>query len=167
MAKTPLKEMFALNHWAEIVRSRFRRDPEKAGNPARDSARSNADPSAKPATGGQTSRVRSLAQFISRRKEKLPRLSELEERKRRLMMGGGEKAITAQHEKGKLTARERLVLLLDRDSFEEINLFVTHRIENFGLDRKETPGDGVVTGSGTIDGHRIGHHRWPTGLREQ
>ena len=107
MAKTPLKEMFALNRWAEIVRSRFRRDPEKAGNPARDNARSNADPSAKPATGGKISGVRSLAQFIKRRKEKLPRLSELEERKRRLMMGGGEKAITAQHEKGKLTARER------------------------------------------------------------
>ena len=155
MAKTPLKEMFALNRWAEIVRSRFRRDPEKAGNPARDNARSNADPSAKPATGGKISGVRSLAQFIKRRKEKLPRLSELEERKRRLMMGGGEKAITAQHEKGKLTARERLVLLLDRDSFEEINLFVTHRIENFGLDRKETPGDGVVTGSGTIDGQLV------------
>ena len=155
MAKTPLKEIFALNRWAEIVRSRFRRDPEKTGNPARDSARSNADPSVKSATGGKISRVRSLAQFIKQRKEKHPRLNELEERKRRLVMGGGEKAITAQHEKGKLTARERLVLLLDRDSFEEINLFVTHRIENFGLDRKETPGDGVVTGSGTIDGQLV------------
>lgn len=156
MAKTPFKEKFALNRWAEIVRRRFHRDPVEAENPGRGSAGGKANPAVgKGTSGGKISRVRSITQFIRRRPEKRPRLSELEERKRRLMMGGGDKAITAQHEKGKLTARERLDLLLDKGSLEEINLFVTRRIEDFGLGSKETPGDGVVTGSGTIDGQPV------------
>ena len=156
MVKTSLKEKFALTRWAEIVRKRFRRHPVEAGNPVRDSASGKVEPAAgEEISGRKTKKIHSISRFIRRRTEKLPHLSELEERKRRLVMGGGEKAITAQHEKGKLTARERLEMLLDKGSFEEINLFVTHRIEDFGMGRKETPGDGVVTGSGTIDGQLV------------
>ena len=67
-------------------------------------------------------------------------------------LGGGEKRIEAQHKKGKLTARERVDLLLDENSFEEIGMFVKHRSKNFGLDKQEFLGDGVVTGYGTING---------------
>lgn len=74
--------------------------------------------------------------------------SKIEEAKK----GGGEKRITAQHEKGKLTARERLHFLLDDGSFEEIGMLVTHRSTNFGLDKQKFLGDGVVTGYGTING---------------
>jgi len=66
--------------------------------------------------------------------------------------GGGQKRIDAQHEKGKLTARERIELLLDENSFEEIGGLVMHRSTNFGLDKKKFLGDGVVTGYGTING---------------
>jgi len=67
------------------------------------------------------------------------------------MLGGGEKRIEEQHERGKLTARERIALLVDEDSFEEFDLFVTHRNTNFGMDRYIYSGDGVVTGSATIN----------------
>ena len=70
-------------------------------------------------------------------------------------MGGGQKRIDAQHQKGKLTARERLSLLLDADSFEEFDMFVQHRCTNFGMDATHTDGDGVVTGRGTIDGRQV------------
>ncbi|MBR9860262.1 acyl-CoA carboxylase subunit beta [bacterium] len=70
-------------------------------------------------------------------------------------LGGGEKRIEAQHSKGKLTARERLDLLLDRHSFEEIGAFVKHRSTDFGLDKQHYPGDGVVTGYGTINGRLV------------
>jgi len=69
--------------------------------------------------------------------------------------GGGEKRIKKQHEKGKLTARERIDLLLDEDSFEEFDMLVTHRSTSFGLEKKKIPGDGVVTGYGTIDGRQV------------
>ena len=69
--------------------------------------------------------------------------------------GGGKKRIEKQHEKGKLTARERLDLLLDKNSFEEIDPFVTHRSDKFGLDDKKIPGDGVVTGYGKIHGRPV------------
>ena len=71
------------------------------------------------------------------------------------MLGGGEKRIEAQHEKGKMTARERINLLLDDGSFEEFDMFVTHRCTNFGMEKKQFMGDGVVTGHGTIDGRVI------------
>ena len=67
-------------------------------------------------------------------------------------MGGGEKRITAQHQKGKYTARERISMLLDEGSFEEFDMFVEHRSNNFGMEKKKHLGDGVVTGYGTIDG---------------
>ncbi len=70
-------------------------------------------------------------------------------------LGGGEKRINAQHEKGKMTARERIELLLDEGSFEEFDMFVTHRCTNFGLEKSKFLGDGVVTGYGTIDGRLV------------
>ena len=77
------------------------------------------------------------------------------ERRSSALLGGGEKRIEAQHAKGKLTARERLALLLDKDSFEEFDMFVHHRCTNFGMEANHTDGDGVVTGRGTIDGRIV------------
>jgi acetyl-CoA carboxylase carboxyltransferase component len=70
-------------------------------------------------------------------------------------LGGGEKRIAAQHEKGKMTARERIDLLLDEGSFEEYDMFITHRCTNFGMEESKFLGDGVVTGQGTIDGRVV------------
>jgi acetyl-CoA carboxylase carboxyltransferase component len=70
-------------------------------------------------------------------------------------LGGGEKRIESQHKKGKMTARERIEILLDEGSFEEYDMFVTHRCTNFGLEKQKILGDGVVTGSGTIDGRVV------------
>ncbi len=82
-------------------------------------------------------------------------LQELADRRAVARMGGGEKRIAAQHAKGKLTARERIELLLDDDSFEEFDMFVTHRCTDFGMDADRPPGDGVVTGWGTINGRMV------------
>lgn len=71
------------------------------------------------------------------------------------LAGGGEKRIAAQHKKGKLTARERIALLLDEDSFEEIGMFVTHRSTDFGMENEQYLGDGVVTGYGTVHGRLV------------
>jgi propionyl-CoA carboxylase beta chain len=84
--------------------------------------------------------------------EKLRRLEEL---KREAELGGGEERLAAQHAKGKLSARERLDLLLDEGSFVELDRFVTHRSTEFGLDKKKILGDGVVTGYGTINGRLV------------
>jgi acetyl-CoA carboxylase carboxyltransferase component len=70
-------------------------------------------------------------------------------------LGGGIKKIESQHKKGKMTARERIEILLDEGSFEEYDMFVTHRCTNFGMDKKKVLGDGVVTGAGTIDGRVV------------
>lgn len=70
-------------------------------------------------------------------------------------LGGGEKRIEAQHAKGKMTARERITTLLDEGSFEEYDMFVTHRCDNFGMEKTKFLGDGVVTGQGTIDGRIV------------
>lgn len=70
-------------------------------------------------------------------------------------LGGGEKRIASQHTKGKYTARERIDTLLDDGSFEELDMFVTHRCNNFGLEKEKYLGDGVVTGHGTIDGRTV------------
>jgi propionyl-CoA carboxylase beta chain len=69
--------------------------------------------------------------------------------------GGGARRIAAQHKRGKLSARERLELLLDLDSFEEIDMFVEHRCTEFGMAEQRIPGDGVVTGAGTINGRLV------------
>ena len=70
-------------------------------------------------------------------------------------LGGGEKRIESQHKKGKYTARERIAMLLDKDSFEEFDMFVTHRCANFGMEKTKFLGDGVVTGQGTINGRVV------------
>lgn len=79
----------------------------------------------------------------------------LKEKRKEAKKGGGEERIEKQHSKGKLTARERLDLLLDKGSFEEIDSFVMHRSSDFGLDGKKIPGDGVVTGYGKIHGRPV------------
>ncbi len=79
----------------------------------------------------------------------------LEARREQARMGGGEKRIARQHEKGKLTARERIELLLDEGSFEEFDMFVEHQCSDFGMTEQKVPGDGVVTGHGTINGRLV------------
>ena len=82
-------------------------------------------------------------------------LTELESRRDAARLGGGQKRIDAQHGRGKLTARERIDLLLDEDSFEEFDMFVTHRCTDFGMEQQKPAGDGVVTGWGTINGRQV------------
>jgi acetyl-CoA carboxylase carboxyltransferase component len=82
-------------------------------------------------------------------------LQELETRRADARMGGGQKRIDAQHARGKLTARERVELLLDEGSFEEYDMFVTHRCTDFGMEKNRPAGDGVVTGWGTINGRMV------------
>ena len=82
-------------------------------------------------------------------------IAQLEAKRAEAMLGGGQKRIDAQHAKGKLTARERLDILLDEDSFEEIDMYVEHNCVDFGMDEQHIPGDGVVTGSGTINGRLV------------
>jgi propionyl-CoA carboxylase beta chain len=82
-------------------------------------------------------------------------LQELEDRRGAARVGGGQKRIDAQHSKGKLTARERIELLLDEGSFEEFDMFVAHRCTDFGMENQRPAGDGVVTGWGTINGRMV------------
>ncbi|MEJ7687939.1 MAG: carboxyl transferase domain-containing protein, partial [Variovorax sp.] len=79
-------------------------------------------------------------------------LEQLEKRRAQARLGGGQKRIDAQHAKGKLTARERIELLLDDNTFEEWDMFVEHRSSDFGMADNKIPGDGVVTGYGMING---------------
>jgi propionyl-CoA carboxylase beta chain len=83
------------------------------------------------------------------------RLKHLEELEKKALLGGGEKRIKVQHDKGKLTARERISLLLDKGTFRETDKFVTHRCADFGLEKNKILGDGVVTGYGKINGRTI------------
>src|SRR5271168_3480587 len=82
-------------------------------------------------------------------------LARLDARRDRARLGGGQQRISAQHAKGKLTARERIELLLDHDSFEEFDMFVQHRCDDFGMEKTKIPGDGVVTGWGTVNGRTV------------
>jgi len=82
-------------------------------------------------------------------------LQELEDRRAAARQGGGERRVAAQHAKGKLTARERIELLLDEGSFEEFDMFVAHRCTDFGMAETRHPGDGVVTGWGTVNGRMV------------
>src|SRR5437588_4431658 len=97
--------------------------------------------------------------WILRRSEGEPRmkhiLEKLEERRARARAGGGEARIEAQHKRGKLTARERVELLMDKGSFEEFDMFVEHRSTEFGMSETRIPGDGVVTGWGTVNGRTV------------
>lgn len=83
------------------------------------------------------------------------KISELFDKREKAKLGGGQKRIQAQHAKGKLTARERIDLLLDKGSFEEFDMFVSHRCHDFGLENESYLSDGVVTGNGTIDGRLV------------
>ncbi len=82
-------------------------------------------------------------------------IQQLEQKRAEAHLGGGEKRIAAQHSKGKLTARERIEVLLDKGSFDEWDTFVEHRCHDFGMDDKTIPGDGVVSGHGTINGRLV------------
>ena len=82
-------------------------------------------------------------------------IDSLEDRRDRARVGGGQKRIDAQHARGKLTARERIELLLDKNSFEEFDMFVQHRATDFGMEKQHIPGDGVVTGWGTVNGRKV------------
>jgi len=82
-------------------------------------------------------------------------LEELEQRRAVARLGGGTKRIDAQHARGKLTARERIEVLLDEGSFEEFDMFVEHRATDFGMGETKYPGDGVVTGWGTVNGRTV------------
>src|SRR5579871_1983416 len=85
-------------------------------------------------------------------REKLDDLRQLREQ---ALVGGGKKRIESQHKKGKLTARERIDLLLDPGTFQELDMFATHRSTDFGLEDQKVLGDGVVTGYGKIDGRLV------------
>ena len=82
-------------------------------------------------------------------------LQELERRRDEARLGGGQRRIDAQHKRGKLTARERIELLVDEGSFEEFDMFVAHRSTDFGMQDERPYGDGVVTGWGTINGRMV------------
>lgn len=82
-------------------------------------------------------------------------VEQLEKKRKNARLGGGQKRIDAQHSKGKLTARERLEILLDPDSFEEYGMYVEHRCNDFDMDKERVPGDGVITGQGTINGRLV------------
>ena len=85
--------------------------------------------------------------------ERYPRRTR--KRREEARLGGGKARIEAQHKRGKLTARERVELLLDKGSFEEFDMFVEHRSNEFGMEKAKIPGDGVVTGWGTINGRAV------------
>ena len=85
----------------------------------------------------------------------LDKINEMYDRKREIYLGGGDKRIAKQHEKGKLTARERIDLLLDEGTFVEINPFIKHRVTDFGMGEQKGPGDGVVTGYGKVNGRPV------------
>src|SRR5947209_5827985 len=83
------------------------------------------------------------------------KLEQLPERKRRAEEGGGSARVERQHKAGKWTARQRLDFFLDEGTFEEFDQLVVHRSRDFGLDKQQFPGDGVVTGHGLVDGRRV------------
>ena len=89
---------------------------------------------------------------MSKREEVLAKLDHLTQQS---MLGGGQARIDRQHEKGKLTARERITLFLDADSFVEMDQFKTHRCHHFGMQKSKPSGDGVVVGHGTVDGRQV------------
>ena len=83
------------------------------------------------------------------------KIKDLKAREAKVLEMGGEKAVAAQHEKGKLTARERLNLLFDKGTFREIDMFVSHRCVNFGMENVDIPADGVITGHGLVGGRPV------------
>ena len=92
---------------------------------------------------------------FSKEQEMKEIIQQLEAKRELARLGGGQKRIQAQHAKGKLTARERIELLLDAGTFEEWDMFVEHRCHDFGMADQTVPGDGVVTGYGMINGRLV------------
>src|SRR5262249_38494965 len=82
-------------------------------------------------------------------------LDKLDERRESARGGGGARRIETQHQRGKMTGRERIELLMDKNSFEEFDMFVEHRSSDFGMDKSKIAGDGVVTGWGTVNGRSV------------
>src|SRR5581483_7968528 len=97
----------------------------------------------------------SLEKSKSERKSPTNRLEKLRATREHIRLGGGQERIDKQHATGKLTARERIEKLVDRDSFQEIGLFAQHRATYFGMADKEMPADGVVTGCAMLDGRLV------------
>lgn len=87
--------------------------------------------------------------------KQVEKIKELVAKREQARLGGGEKAIDKQHARGKYTARERIDMLVDKGSFEEYDMFKLHRCHNFGMEKKQFYGDGVVAGSATIDGRLV------------
>ena len=87
--------------------------------------------------------------------KQVEKIKELIAKREQAYLGGGEKAIDKQHARGKYTARERIEMLVDEDSFEEYDMFKLHRCHNFGMEKKQYLGDGVVAGSATICGRLV------------
>ena len=85
----------------------------------------------------------------------MDKMSDLNARKQKVALGGGEDRIEKQHAAGKKTARERIQMLMDPNSFVEVDAFVETRSVEFGMQKKKTPGDGVVTGYGTVNGRLV------------
>ncbi|HNG08924.1 MAG TPA: carboxyl transferase domain-containing protein, partial [Chitinophagales bacterium] len=83
------------------------------------------------------------------------KLEELYQKEQEALLGGGQKRIDAQHKRGKLTARERIELLVDKGTFEELDKFVVHRSTDFGLDKEQYLGDGVITGYGKVNNRLV------------
>ena len=83
------------------------------------------------------------------------KINDLKDREAKIRQMGGEKAIAKQHERNKLSARERLNILFDKGSFRELDMFVTHRCSNFGMEKVSIPADGVVTGHGLVNGRPV------------
>src|SRR6476660_1299241 len=107
-------------------------------------------------SGTQTAEAPQVPQDQDPQKKDVPeRIRALRDLKAQALLGGGQRRVDRQHARGKLTARERLDLLLDPGSFEETDMLVTHRSSDFGLDRQRYLGDGVVTGWGRIDGRLV------------
>ncbi|MGL6015801.1 MAG: carboxyl transferase domain-containing protein, partial [Selenomonadaceae bacterium] len=79
----------------------------------------------------------------------------MNEKREKVMQGGGASRIEKQHQKGKMTARERINLFFDEDTFVELDQFMKHRCTNFGQEKKDLPGEGVVSGYGTVDGRLV------------
>ena len=83
------------------------------------------------------------------------RLEQLEEERNRIRLGGGQARLDKQHDRGKMTARERITKLVDEDTFQETGMFAKHRTTHFGMDKADAPADGVVTGSGAVYGRPV------------
>ena len=83
------------------------------------------------------------------------KIKQLKQKRGEALLGGGKTRIDSQHKKGKLTARERLHFLMDEGSFQEIGMLVAHRSTDFGMEKEKYPGDGVITGYGTINGRLV------------